>query len=380
MEISYNPASCDLCASKQYKVVARTETARGMTSDSRILSRRLHKIICQSCGLVRDGSSFEAIDLQQHYGNSYQLNTNESGEEHIFYTASGPVPRSQLIHDWILEIKPSMSGRVLEVGCGQGSVLEKLATSFPSAQFSGIDLNEQAVARARRKSLDVRVGSSIDIEGSYDTIIAFGVLEHVSTPTAFLRDLRTHLSDDGDLVIGQPMQDVPSYDLFFVDHLHHFTLEHVRLFGTKVGLEQSAVLRGYGLASNFSLHRLHKTEEKRPVIEFHSPPLESVEQYFGAFARINDLLRKVHKISVFGTGEVFALMYAYSNLANVNILYGLDDNRDRRENHSWPFPVIRPEQAPELSVTDVLLSVNPRYNEMVLKRLSALGLSPIVVL
>ena len=225
------------------------------------------------------------------------------------------------------------------------------------------------------------MGSSLDIEGRYDTIVAFGVLEHVPSPTAFLRDLREHLHERGELVIGQPMQDVPSYDLFFVDHLHHFTTAHIRLLGEKAGLEQMSVRAGCSLVPNFSLHRFRKARERIPAVHFENPPSRlSVEQYLDAFKRINDVLRQHARIAVFGTGEVFALMYAYSDLATADISCGLDDNEDRRENHSWPFPVIRPEDAPELSVTDVLLSINPRYNDMVSKRLHALGLNPIAVL
>lgn len=34
------------------------------------------------------------------------------------------------------------------------------------------------------------------------------------------------------------MQDVPSYDVVFVDHLHHFTTDHVRSLGEDVGLSK----------------------------------------------------------------------------------------------------------------------------------------------
>jgi SAM-dependent methyltransferase len=274
-----------------------------------------------------------------------------------------------------------MSGRVLEVGCGQGSLLERLAASFPSATFSGIDLNVAAVARANRKGLDVHIASSRDISGRYDTTIAFGVLEHVPHPTEFLRDLRAHLSEGGDLILGQPMQDAPGYDLFFVDHLHHFTMEHVRGLGAKVGLDQSAVIAGCPLVADFSLHRFRKVEGQSLSISFQNPvSLQSVKQYLAAFARIDNVLREHPKIAVFGTGEVFALMYAYSNLAHADIICGLDDNRDRRENHHWPFPVILPDKVYDFSVRDVLLSINPRYNQMVSKRLLDMGFNPIPVL
>jgi SAM-dependent methyltransferase len=286
-----------------------------------------------------------------------------------------------MIHDWIVKVKPVFSGKVLEIGCGQGSVLQRLATSFPQAQFSGVDLSEDAVVRARRKGLEVNWGTSPSSLDKYDTILAFGVLEHVPSPTAFLTDLRARLTESGEVILGQPMQDVPSYDLFFVDHLHHFTTEHVQVLGQKVGLEQLAVLAGCALVPNFSLHRFRKSPIEKPA--FHSvipPSIESIRQYLDAFAKVNQFVRQHPRIAVFGTGEVFCLLYAYTSLADAEISCGLDDNRDRQHNHPWPFPVIPTEDAPARLVSDVLLSVNPSYNEMVSKRLRELGLKPAAIL
>jgi 2-polyprenyl-3-methyl-5-hydroxy-6-metoxy-1,4-benzoquinol methylase len=379
---SYHPDFCDLCGASASEVIVCVDSKRGMTSDSQILSRSLKKIACKSCGLIRDGLEFDFSDLNKHYGQSYQLNTTESGEEHIFFTADGPVPRSKAIHDWLLQIKPTMSGRVLEVGCGQGSVLERLKASFPLASFSGIDLNEDAVLRARKKQLDVCLGASTDITGQFDTIIAFGVLEHVPSPTSFLKDLSEHLNVNGDIILGQPMQDVPSYDLFFVDHLHHFTMKHVEQLAQKVGLSQSAVLPGGPLATNFSLHRLEKSEVAEKVAgHFEQPPaMQAIKAYLAAFERVNTFLREHRKIAVFGTGEVFALLYAYSNLADADIVCGIDDNRDRQTNNKWPFPVVATEETEKFSFSEVLLTLHPRYNHIVLDRLRALGLDPISIL
>lgn len=43
-------------------------------------------------------------------------------------------------------------GRVLDVGCGTGEVITRLATLFPSAHFTGIDVEESHLERARRKN------------------------------------------------------------------------------------------------------------------------------------------------------------------------------------------------------------------------------------
>jgi len=352
-----------------------------MTSDSRVVSRSLKKIMCLNCGLVRSGASFDSHDLEDHYTNAYQLNTTDSGEEHIFFIPTGPIPRSQLIHDWIVKIKPIFSGRTLEVGCGQGSLLRRLVETFPDADFSGIDLSAAAVWRAQQQGLHVTTGCSTDIEGQYDTIVAFGVLEHVPSPTLFLEEIAKALKGSGEVIIGQPMQDVPSYDLFFVDHLHHFTTQHVQAFGKKVGLEQLAMLAGYQFVSNFSLHRFQKTsaEEKAfPFLETQS--IASVKRYVEFFAEVNIFLKQHPEIAVFGTGEVFSLLYAYTDLPKAAIICGLDDNRDRQIRNHWPFPVISPDEARNHSISDVLLCVNPRYNEMVCKRLKALDLRPTAIL
>ena len=39
--------------------------------------------------------------------------------------------------------------RTLDLGCGRGRILHKLATLYPNSQFTGIDLSEEAIAHAR---------------------------------------------------------------------------------------------------------------------------------------------------------------------------------------------------------------------------------------
>jgi ubiquinone/menaquinone biosynthesis C-methylase UbiE len=69
---------------------------------------------------------------------------------------------------------------VLEVGCGTGLVLRRLATFARSAQ--GVDLSPGMLARARERGLNVREGSAtalpFDAE-SFDVTCSFKVLAHV---------------------------------------------------------------------------------------------------------------------------------------------------------------------------------------------------------
>ena len=389
---SYDPLICTLCGSRDSATRFESTTGRGMTSDSRIVRRDLKKVQCKVCGLVREGQPFASSDLERHYSDSYTLNVAKSGEEHVFYSVGGATPRSRLLHDWILALKPEhtwRSGiRVLEVGCGQGSLLNQLRGTFPSVDFFGIDLSAEAVGLANAKGFNVRQGELDSLRGeTYDLIIAFGVLEHVPNPRVFLSQVCDLISENGEVIAGQPMQDVPSYDVFFVDHLHHFTTDHVRSLGECVGLTQAGVLAGHPSIQNFSLHHFRKTAgipQTTPL--FHpnrSHCAEAIATYREAFSSLNDCLatlKEDERLAVFGTGEVFTLMYTYSNLHEMNILCGLDDNRDRQANLSLPFPVVSPDRAKEFGISSVLLCANTMYNDLILGRLAKLNIPAVTVL
>lgn len=71
-------------------------------------------------------------------------------------------------------------GRVLEVGCGTGLILERLAKVADDAK--GIDLSPGMLARARERGLDVVLGSVTDIpfaDDRFDLVCSFKVLAHV---------------------------------------------------------------------------------------------------------------------------------------------------------------------------------------------------------
>lgn len=388
---AYDPLVCCLCGSRDSTILLECLTGRGMTSDSRIVHRNLKKVQCTACGLVRDGLPFTSSELEQHYSANYTLNVAKSGEEHFFYSASGAMARSRLLRDWILALKPETTWRdgirVLEVGCGQGSLLSQLRGTFPSGHFHGIDLSADAVALANAKGLHVRQGGLETLAGEeYDIIIAFGVLEHVSNPKVFLAQVRDLLSEEGEAIVGQPMQNVPSYDIFFVDHLHHFSTDHVRFLAEKVGFAEIGLLAGHPSIQNFSLHHLRKTRHVPATalpIASASKCAEAIKIYKYVFSALNDCLARLkddERIAVFGTGEVFTLLYTYSNLHTVKIVCGLDDNADRRANHHWPFPVSSPDQAKAFGASTILLCVNTMYNQFLLSRISELDLGPLTVL
>ena len=95
---------------------------------------------------------------------------------------------------------------LLDLGCGSGRA------SLPFAQNGvkviGLDISEQMVLRAKRKSeklgikdhVDYVVGDSENLpfrQNSFDAVLAFGVLHHVPTPQKMLHQMSKVLKNDG---------------------------------------------------------------------------------------------------------------------------------------------------------------------------------------
>ncbi len=102
-------------------------------------------------------------------------------------------------------------GRVLDIGCGTGFLLERLAERGFSGV--GIDLSPESVEHAQRRLTEVGaagrlsalVGSAYEPPpGPFDLIALTDVLEHLEDPRACVAALRAELAPGGLLVISTP--------------------------------------------------------------------------------------------------------------------------------------------------------------------------------
>jgi SAM-dependent methyltransferase len=96
-------------------------------------------------------------------------------------------------------------GRLLEVGCGSGDLLQAAAVRGWVAE--GLDTAPAAVSAAREKGLQVRLGS-LDSAGlasrTYDVVVLMDVLEHTDDPQGMLEHAHRVLVSDGWLLLATP--------------------------------------------------------------------------------------------------------------------------------------------------------------------------------
>jgi SAM-dependent methyltransferase len=99
--------------------------------------------------------------------------------------------------------------RVLDVGCGAGYGSAELANSALSVV--GVDIGADAVSYASehysRPNLDFQVGGAAALpfaDGSFDLVVAFEVIEHLSDWELLIAEARRVLSPGGQFVVSTP--------------------------------------------------------------------------------------------------------------------------------------------------------------------------------
>jgi len=108
------------------------------------------------------------------------------------------------LKEWLPKLEKS--DLLLDVGCGSGRASLPFARN--GVKVIGLDISEQMVLRAKRKSeklgiknhVDYVVGDSENLpfrQNSFDAVLAFGVLHHVPTPQKMLQQMSKVLKNDG---------------------------------------------------------------------------------------------------------------------------------------------------------------------------------------
>jgi 2-polyprenyl-3-methyl-5-hydroxy-6-metoxy-1,4-benzoquinol methylase len=142
------------------------------------------------------------------------------------------------------------SGKLLDIGCGNGEALQLLKDL--GWQVCGVELDPQAVAAARKRNLDVRQGTLSDAafsDETFDVVTSAHVVEHVHDPTDFLQQSRRVLRVGGTLIVVTPNVRSRSHVKFGASwrglepprHLVLFTPESLRGLAEKTGLRNVRV-------------------------------------------------------------------------------------------------------------------------------------------
>jgi len=156
-----------------------------------------------------------------------------------YAAAASRNPAQRMRHDLIVKLlaeQPDATGRVLDIGSGQGDLLVRLHRVLPAAELLGFELSASGVELSRRK-LPVAKFVVADLfqpppelaawQGWGPSAVCSEVLEHVDSPVDFLRAARPYLAAQARLVVTVPGGPMSAFDRH-IGHRQHFTRESIR--------------------------------------------------------------------------------------------------------------------------------------------------------
>jgi 2-polyprenyl-3-methyl-5-hydroxy-6-metoxy-1,4-benzoquinol methylase len=105
----------------------------------------------------------------------------------------------------VMEFVPEGAREVLEIGCGRGHTGRHLRERI-GCRVTGVELNPMIAAEAEHNLDRIIVGdvAEIEIEGTYDAVLALELLEHLQEPEFFLAKIRSLVRPNGRIVLSVP--------------------------------------------------------------------------------------------------------------------------------------------------------------------------------
>jgi len=139
-----------------------------------------------------------------------ELPSAEVYEQEFLYT-----PWENLIEEvanLIIEIAPQ-DGKVIDLMCGPGWLLRKIARRRPDLCLIGVDINEQFIVHAKKRlrNAEFQTGDVLtwETQEKYDIVLCTGGIHHLpyEKQAIFIRKTQMLLRSSGTVIFADPMID-----------------------------------------------------------------------------------------------------------------------------------------------------------------------------
>lgn len=146
----------------------------------------------------------------------------------------------ELTREILISLLPG--GKVLDIGCGTGSLLAPLASRFTTC---GIEINPGAAIIAQSRGIRI-VGRDLDevtaLPETFDAVVACDVIEHVFNPHDLLQRMLAKTSDNGYVVISTGNSDAWSWYLAGSRFWYCYLPEHISFVSPEWFRKRAATL------------------------------------------------------------------------------------------------------------------------------------------
>jgi len=187
--------TCNLCKDTKVELVYEGVVRSGMHGK---YTSETHRVVkCEGCGLVRLEKN--PIGMEFYQSNEYRLAYNDTDEATEYEDVHDVEQPPRLEYHGIESFRNKV---VLDHGCGGGAFLDLVSgvasTTIGVEPFTGY----HDALRNKGHLVYSNISEALaDFDGGVDTVVSFGVLEHVEDPLTYLRGSFRLLVSGGKLLL-----------------------------------------------------------------------------------------------------------------------------------------------------------------------------------
>lgn len=188
--------NCPVCDSTSFETHIKSK-------DFSVSKEEFIIVKCIDCNFHFTNPRPKDKDLGQYYISDHYISHNNTSKN-LFEKVYQLVRRFAIKGKYNLISGFFNRGRILDVGCGTGDFLKKFKEE--SWKVKGIEPSEIARKQAiENHNLDVDESTDLrELEGEFDIITMWHVLEHVTELNTTVSEFNRLLSQDGKVIIAVP--------------------------------------------------------------------------------------------------------------------------------------------------------------------------------
>lgn len=375
MGVLVSEVRCHVCAAPSLEEVQGFARLCRVTSDCKPWPSGGRLFICDECRSVQKLIDLEWLTEIERIYKDYTIYFQSEGvEQAVFDGTSGQAAlRSvRLLEALAAHVKLPETGRLLDLGCGNGAMLRAFSQFATGWTLAGVEMSEKnrvAVESIERVEAFYTCQPE-QVPGTFDLISMIHMLEHIPNPGEYLLKLQDKLNPGGLLLIQLPNYLENPFDLLVADHASHFTAQTAAELIGRCGYEAKAVATDWIPKELTVVARKAERDERAQAVTNNARlKADSLTMTKEAVRWLEETRKRARLCASKGSFGIFgtsiAAMWLFAEMEDA-VSFFVDEDPSRVGRTIMGRKIYHPSEAPTGS--HVFIALTTMLAELVLKR------------